>query len=224
MDDLCIIVPARAGSVRLPRKNKRNFFGKPLFLWTLDFIDECGLRSRTIVSTDDREIASAAQERGFDVPWIRPTEISRSQTTSSDVVAHALSNSMRRFSKDGVVALLQVTTPIRQVSTFFELLALAGKPGEVGAVSVKEVPDGSFFTDQENRLWSQKEVVVPKRIRLDPTGAFYFRRIEDFLQRQELIQGARIVQESNELFAIDIDTQEQWERAESLVQDHYLGL
>lgn len=222
-DDLIIIVPARAGSMRLPGKNKRDFNGKPLYVWTLDFIEECGFRSQTLVSTDDQEIANGAQDRGFAVPWVRPSEISGAQTSSSQVVEHAIRNSFRTFSEDAVLALLQVTTPIRQVSTFSELLTLARTPGEVGAVSVTQVPDGPFCVDSENRLWKRQDFPDTGGARLAPTGAFYFRRIQDFQLRQELIQGAQGVQEDKEVLAIDIDNQEQWDRAEFLVREHHLG-
>lgn len=150
--DLLLIVPARSGSVRLPNKNKRMFLGKPLYAWTLTFIEEIGLKSKTILSTDDQEIAREAIKMGFDVPWLRPAQLAKSATTSSTVVTHAIQASNLAFSNNSLVALLQVTTPFREKSTFERLLELASEPEEVGAVSVQEVSGGGYSLNSLERL------------------------------------------------------------------------
>lgn len=114
---LCVI-PARAGSKRLPGKNLADFGGKPLIAYSV----ECAaavLRTqlkggRTIVSTDSEQLAADAREAGADVPWLRPSELATDEATTHDVLRHAL----MRCESDGdkpydAVLLLQPTSPLR---------------------------------------------------------------------------------------------------------------
>ncbi len=70
MKKICVI-PARGGSKRIPRKNLRDFEGKPLLVWTIEAAVESALFDRILVSTDDSEIAKAAEKSGIKVPFLR---------------------------------------------------------------------------------------------------------------------------------------------------------
>ncbi len=108
------IVPARAGSKGLPRKNIAPLCGKPLIAWSI----EAGLRSRyidlVIVSTDSKTIAGIAEKYGGSVPFIRPAELATDKTPTIDVVIHALEylNNQRKQRFDYTV-LLEPTSPLR---------------------------------------------------------------------------------------------------------------
>ena len=108
------IVPARAGSKGLPRKNIAPLCGKPLIAWSI----EAGLRSQyidlVIVSTDSNKIAGIAAEYGASVPFIRPAELATDETPTIDVVIHALEylNNQRKQRFDYTV-LLEPTSPLR---------------------------------------------------------------------------------------------------------------
>ena len=108
------IVPARAGSKGLPRKNIAPLCGKPLIAWSI----EAGLRSQyidlVIVSTDSNKIASIAAEYGASVPFIRPAELATDKTPTIDVVIHALEylHNERKQRFDYTV-LLEPTSPLR---------------------------------------------------------------------------------------------------------------
>lgn len=84
------IIPARGGSKRIPRKNIRDFCGKPMIAWSIETAKESHLFDRIIVSTDDDEIAEVAQRYGAEVPFRRPTELADDYTPTVPVVAHAL--------------------------------------------------------------------------------------------------------------------------------------
>lgn len=84
------VVPARGGSKRIPRKNLREFFGKPIIAWSLEAALESDCFSRVIVSTDDEEIASVAREHGAEVPFLRPAELADDITGTVPVMAHAV--------------------------------------------------------------------------------------------------------------------------------------
>ena len=84
------LIPARGGSNRVPRKNIREFNGKPLIAWSIAAAQSSGLFERIIVSTDDEEIGSISKEYGAEVPFKRPPELSNDFTGTDAVVSHAL--------------------------------------------------------------------------------------------------------------------------------------
>lgn len=85
---LCVI-PARGGSKRIPRKNVRDFCGRPMIAWSIQAARDSGSFDRIVVSTDDDEIASLAVDCGAEVPFRRPAELADDHTATIDVVRHA---------------------------------------------------------------------------------------------------------------------------------------
>lgn len=89
MMDGVAIIPARGGSKRIPRKNIKEFCGKPLIAYSIETALKSGLFSEVIVSTDDEEIATLARSYGASVPFLRPKELSDDFTGTGAVVSHA---------------------------------------------------------------------------------------------------------------------------------------
>ena len=87
--NICVI-PARGGSKRIPRKNIKDFFGKPIIAYSIEAALKSNLFQRVIVSTDDEEIASIAGKYGAEIPFIRPKNLSDDFTGLADVTHHAL--------------------------------------------------------------------------------------------------------------------------------------
>ena len=83
------VIPARGGSKRIPRKNIKNFCGKPMIAWSIEAAKECGLFDHIFVSTDDAEIAEISKSYGASVPFLRPNELSDDFTSTGEVVSHA---------------------------------------------------------------------------------------------------------------------------------------
>jgi len=84
------IIPARGGSKRIPRKNIKDFCGKPMIAWSIEAAKASGCFDRIIVSTDDQEIANIAQQWGADVPFVRPAELSDDYTGTIPVIRDAV--------------------------------------------------------------------------------------------------------------------------------------
>lgn len=85
------IIPARGGSKRIPRKNIKNFCGKPIIAYSISAAKESGVFDKIIVSTDDPEIAEIAGKLGAEVPYIRATDIADDITPIKDVMRDAIS-------------------------------------------------------------------------------------------------------------------------------------
>ena len=84
------VIPARGGSKRIPRKNIREFAGKPIIAWPIGAALESGLFDKVIVSTDDGEIAEFARQAGASVPFMRPENLSDDYADTKSVVRHAI--------------------------------------------------------------------------------------------------------------------------------------
>ena len=92
--NLCVI-PARGGSKRIPQKNIRNFFGKPMIVYAIEAAQSSNLFSQIVVSTDDRKISEIARQHGAEVPFKRPAELSDDFTPTVDVIRHAINETQR---------------------------------------------------------------------------------------------------------------------------------
>ncbi len=110
------LIPARGGSKRIPRKNIKDFCGKPLIAWTIEEAKKSKYISRIIVSTDDQEIKRVALEYAAEVPFTRPKEISGDLSTDFQVFDHFL-NWCREAEGNipDIVVHLRVTGPLRTV-------------------------------------------------------------------------------------------------------------
>ena len=129
------MVPARGGSLGIGRKNLAPLGGKPLIAWTIEAALGSGQVSRTVVSTDDPEVADAARALGAEV-LDRPPELAGDGTPMSDVVAHALGE----LAPETALVLLQPTSPLRTSRHVDEAVELLLASGADAVVSVVEVP------------------------------------------------------------------------------------
>lgn len=84
------IIPARGGSKRIPRKNIKAFCGKPMIAWSIEAAKASGCFDRIIVSTDDDEIAAVAREYGAETPFVRSVELSNDYAGTLPVIRHAV--------------------------------------------------------------------------------------------------------------------------------------
>lgn len=84
------VIPARGGSKRIPRKNIKHFYGKPILQWPITAVMDSGLFERVIVSTDDEEVAEIALAAGAEVPFYRPAELANDYAATVPVIRHAI--------------------------------------------------------------------------------------------------------------------------------------
>jgi CMP-N,N'-diacetyllegionaminic acid synthase len=151
------IIPARGGSKGLPRKNILPLAGKPLLAHTILHARAAKRIDRTIVSTDDREIAEVARAWGAEVPFMRPAALATDAATTEVVLQHAVTWLEReeRVSVD-VVVLLEATSPFRAPGVIDDVIARLDDPAIDTAFTV--VRDHGYF-------WSREHERI---VRLDP--------------------------------------------------------
>ena len=106
------IIPARGGSKRIPRKNIRLFCGKPIIAYSIGVALECGLFDEIIVSTDSKEIAEISTEFGANVPTLRPAEFSDDKLGVLEVVAYELRQLSSQNHHPSEICLIYATAPM----------------------------------------------------------------------------------------------------------------
>jgi len=113
----CIaIIPARGGSKRIPRKNIKDFFGKPLIAYTIQVALESELFDKVIVSTDDEEIAQIAIHYGAEVPVMRPKSLSDDMTGTQAVIDFTIDFLDKHYKRYDYICTLYATAPLLKVN------------------------------------------------------------------------------------------------------------
>jgi CMP-N-acetylneuraminic acid synthetase len=134
------LVPARAGSQRVPGKNVLPLAGHPLIAYTIAAAQESGIFTEVVVSTDSEEIAEVARRYGASVPGLRPAELATSTSSDIDWVVHVMAGR-----DEDAFAILRPTSPFRSADTirraWSQLLALGHRIDSIRAVEpVKQHP------------------------------------------------------------------------------------
>ncbi|MGO2335521.1 pseudaminic acid cytidylyltransferase [Providencia sp.] len=106
------IIPARGGSKRIPRKNIKDFNGKPIIAYSIEAAKNSGCFDKIIVSTDDKEIAEISRALGAETPFIRPQELSDDYTNTGEVIAHAIEYYINLGEKIDYVCCIYATAPL----------------------------------------------------------------------------------------------------------------
>jgi CMP-N-acetylneuraminic acid synthetase len=122
--EVLALIPARGGSKSIPRKNLLNVSGKPLVAYSIEQALASAFITRTIVSTDDREIADVARTWGAEVPFMRPAELAQDLSPDVDVFRHALEwlRENQGYACD-IVVHLRPTGPVRKVELIDKAIA-----------------------------------------------------------------------------------------------------
>ncbi len=227
------IVPARGGSKGVPDKNIKMLGGKPLLLHTLEQAELATLISKVVVSTDSLRIAEITSNAGFAPPFIRPAELATDSAATIEVVKHVVSYFEQFGEHYDAVCLLQPTTPFRP-NAFIDLaIKKFSASGADSLISVLPVPHQfnphwTFKPDSDGFLNSATgdQDIVTRRQDLPQTfyrdGAIYLTRVS--VIKNHSLYGQKITFiESDPRYHVNIDTAADWEKAEQLYVDLYLG-
>ncbi len=231
--EVLAIVPARGGSKGIPRKNIKEFAGYPLISYSIAAGRQAQTVTRTIVSTDDEEIAAVAREWGAETPFLRPSELASDQALDLPVYQHALNWLMEHegYSPD-VVVQLRPTSPVRPVDcvdgAVNMLLANPDADCVRGVVPAGQNPHKMWRREEDDGRLSPLLSVpgidepynAPRQI-LPPvfwqTGHIDAIRPETILKKNSMTGDRILGMVIDPQFTIDIDTPKDWARSEWLV-------
>jgi CMP-N,N'-diacetyllegionaminic acid synthase len=129
------LIPARGGSKGIPRKNVMEIAGKPLIAWSILQALESARITRVVVSTDDAEIASVAEQWGAEVPFVRPSEYAQDSSPDIDVFRHAFEClAQSEAYEPEMVVHLRPSGPVRRVEDIDAAVDLLASQPEADAV------------------------------------------------------------------------------------------
>ena len=215
------IIPSRAGSKGLPGKNHRSIFGKPLIQWTINAALKSELIDKIIVTTDDKEIMKIAELNGI-LSIERPPHLATDTAIASDVITHAMEN----CPEFEIVLYLQPTSPCRTTEDIDKALGLLTDGNTEGVVSVtqaKEHPELMFRRDAQGKLTRVLNAQELPRQKMPNTflvnGAVYCGYRSALLEKKgSFLQLDLIGMVMDAAFSIDIDTKEDFNKAEEILK------
>jgi CMP-N,N'-diacetyllegionaminic acid synthase len=223
---ICII-PARGGSKGVPKKNIKLLNGKPLLQYTYEFAKELGIFKSICLSTDSDEISNIGKNLGIEVPFKRPDSISRDDTSSLEVVMHAVEYYKRvnNYTFD-FICLLQPTVPFRDPDVLLKsMIDFLNQEQYDTLITFREVPhkynpDWVFKFDIESKAVYpvDRNGVLKRRQDLSKyyfrDGSIYLFKTQNLLSNSiygNLIMPVILTDQND----VNIDTMEDWIKAES---------
>ena len=223
------VIPARGGSKRIPRKNVRQFAGKPMIAHSIESARRSGLFDRIIVSTDDAEIANIAAQFGAEVPFSRPASLSDDHTGTTEVVAHAvqwLGNAPL-----AEVCCIYPTAPfiepqdleqglaLMQTGQWRYVFAATDYAAPVHRAFVKNAAGGLDMLFPEHFATRSQDLPAV----LHDAGQFYWGTPQAWLARETVFDRRSTVVKIPAWRVQDIDTEDDWLRAEALAAYRQAG-
>lgn len=211
--DVLFIVPARAGSKRLPGKNTMDIGGRTLVDRTAATLERAGYPpSRCLLTTDDPMVADQGRAAGWCVPWLRPTTLAADETATLDVILHALDWWLAEHRREpDILVLLQLTTPFRNPAHLTEALArLATQPALDAVIGISDLHRSEatlFRAGIDGRLEPLGQPTSPAPI-VTPNGALYAVRTKALRRERTFFPRASTGLLMGRIASIDIDTAE----------------
>lgn len=216
------VIPARGGSKRIPRKNVKLFAGRPMITWSIEAAQASGLFDRIVVSTDDQEVADVAQASGAEVPFLRPAELADDYTPTIPVISHAIRWVAEHWAVPTLTCCIYATAPFIRASDLIRGAAMLDETDADFALPVTSYP---FPIQRAVRLNCQgrMEMFSPEHAQTrsqdlveayHDVGQFYWGRTNAWLTETSLIGSCSVPIVIPRHRAQDIDTHEDWLRAE----------
>lgn len=220
------IIPARGGSKRIPRKNIKEFCGKPMIAWSIEAAKQSGLFDHVIVSTDDAEIAKVAKKWGADVPFVRPAALSDDFVGTGPVVKHAVEWVSQKIGPVELVCTIYATAPfIKPIDLIHGMELLIKNKSQIvfTATSFPFPVQRAIKIDKKGRV----EMFQPEHYKTrsqdleeayHDAGQFYWSRVDAVINETCGFSDASIALILPRYQVQDIDTLEDWQSAELMFE------
>ncbi len=219
--NICVI-PARGGSKRIPRKNIKDFNGKPIIAYSIEAALKSNCFDQVIVSTDDDEIAEVAIKYGAQLPFIRPTKLSNDYVGTIPVIKHTIEWLEDNGNLVKNVCCLYATAPFIQSQTISKAFQHLQKSKADYCISVTNF---AFPIQRAIKIGNKGrvEMFYPKYFNkrsqdlkesYHDAGQFYWGKSQAFKDEKLLFSEVAIPYILPRYLVQDIDTPEDWIRAE----------
>lgn len=215
------IIPARGGSKRIPRKNIKNFLGKPIIAYSIEAALQSGAFDEVMVSTDDVEIAEIAKKYGANVPFFRSPEMSTDMVMTAPVLVEVVNEYKKLGQEFEYGCCIYPCAPFINPQKIKEGLELMKEKKADNAIPVVQF---SYPIQRALKIDNDKlSMILPENLNvrsqdLMPTyhdiGQYYCFKIESFLKNPTLFSENTVSIVTPESEVQDIDTEEDWKIAE----------
>ena len=219
------IIPARGGSKRIPRKNIKEFNGKPIIVWAILAAQKSRLFDYIVVSTDDDEIKSVSEKNGAIVPFIRPTDISDDHTPTVPVISHAVKEIDRLYQHVEYACCIYPCSPLLLASDMVKAFNKLESTGEDFVYPVVEYPHPILRSMRQTEngkmefIYPEHELTKTQELEsaFHDAGQFYWGRAEAWRELKKMHTDG-LGMEIPSYRVVDIDNEDDWKRAELLSQ------
>ncbi len=190
---MIIVIPARGGSKRIPHKNIYPLKGKPLLCHTLDLILLSGLRIPTYVSTDEPAIAKVASHYDFVDVIMRPDSLALDNSSTEDVLIHALDYVKKRTQSPEWIITLPPTSPFRTIPTLIKFINYAKNcPQNIDCIMSVTENRGDFWRMGEDGILTRLFQDAPRRQQdrtplYEENSAIYITRAKSLIATQSIL-------------------------------------
>lgn len=220
------VIPARGGSKRIPRKNIKEFCGKPMLAWSIEAAQQSGCFDDVIVSTDDEEIAAVAQQYGATVPFMRPAELSDDMTGTSPVVWHAIETLAAQGKEYNQVCCIYATAPFLAAESLKQAMDLLQQESASFVFSVTSFPypiQRALRINSQGHAEMREPEYGPTRSQdleeaFHDAGQFYLGSATSWLAKKGVFNSGALPFILPRFRVQDIDTPEDWVRAELMMK------
>ncbi len=221
--NICVI-PARAGSRRIPRKNIKEFNGKPIIAYSIEAALKSNCFSQVIVSTDDNEISEVAKKYGAHVPFVRPDELSNDYVGTIPVIKHTIEWMEDNNNYIENVCCLYATAPFIQskiISKAYQQLKNSSADYCFSVTSFAFPIQRAIRIVQDNKV----DMFYPEHFNTrsqdleeacHDAGQFYWGKAQAFKAELPLFSEVATPYVLPRYLVQDIDTMEDWIRAEAM--------
>lgn len=213
------IITARGGSKRIPKKNIKEFFGKPMLAYAINAAQKSGIFDTIMVSTESEEIAEIAQKYGAEVPFFRSEKNASDTATTYDVLEEVLLTYQKKNIFYDTVCCIYPCVPFLTGDILQDAYSYIEKYHAVIPVCQYSVPIEWAMKIENNILLPfDKEALNIRSQDLTPkyydAGMFYFAQTQSLIKNKGFISPATYAYILPESIVQDIDTMEDWKMAE----------
>lgn len=215
------VITARGGSKRIPRKNIKEFLGKPILLYSIEAALHSGIFDEVMVSTEDEEIAQLALAAGAKVPFMRSKNTSDDFATTADVVAEVLDSYKEQGREFEYVCCIYPTAPFVTAEKLQEAMRRLEQQQADGVLPVVRFsfpPQRAVVMADGYMQFKWPEHMLSRSQDLEPfyhdAGQFYFLSVASFETQKKMVMDKTVAYEMPDMEVQDIDTEEDWTVAE----------
>lgn len=214
------IIPARGGSKRIPRKNVKDFLGKPIIAYSIETALGCELFEEVMVSTEDKEIADIAKQYGASVPFFRSEENASDYATTVEVLVEVIDDFSKEKKAFENICCIYPTAPFVSVEDLKEGFKLLKSADSALPVVEFDFPIMRAFQKDDNHdinyVWPEHEFTRSQDLDTyyHDAGQWYWIKCQILKKYKSLITPNTKALKKRRITVQDIDTAEDWRIAE----------